>query len=89
MKFSKVKDNAYIDSVKEVNNKDSKFKVGEDDRTFLLKDIFVIDLKKFLWLKKLKIQFHGHMLSVILMAKKLLEHFIKINCKKKTNKNLE
>ena len=48
MKFSKVKHNAYIDSIKEVNNKDPKFKVGDNDRTFLLKDIFVIDLKKFL-----------------------------------------
>ena len=30
-------------------------------KTFLLKDTLQIDLKKFLLLVKLKIQFHGHM----------------------------
>ena len=53
--------------------------------TFLLKDILQIGLKKFLWLKKIKIQFHGHMLLMILMAKKLYEK----KCKKQINKNLE
>ena len=42
-----------------------------------LEEIFVI--------KEVEIQFHGHML----MMRKLLEHFMKKNCKKQTNKNLE
>ena len=31
----------------------------------------------------------GHMLLLILMVKKLLEHFMKKNCKRLINKNLE
>ena len=58
-------------------------------KIFLLKDIHQIGLKKFLLLVKLKIQFHGHMLLMILMAKKLLEHFMKKNCKRLISKNLE
>ena len=38
-------------------------------------------LKKFLWLKKLKVLYRGLMLLMILTAKKLLELFRKINCK--------
>ena len=69
-----VKDNTYIDSGKEVNDNDPKFKVGDHVRiskhkTFLLKAILQIGLKKFLLLKKLKIQFHGHMSLMILMVK--------------------
>ena len=36
-----------------------------------------IGLKKFLWLKKLKILCRGHMLLVIPMKKKSLERFMK------------
>ena len=43
-------------------------------------EIFVI--------KKIKILFHGHMLLMILMVKKLLAHFRKKNCKKLISKNL-
>ena len=39
-------------------------------------------LRKFLWLKKLKILVHGHMVSVILSMKESLERFAKKNCKK-------
>ena len=35
-----VKDNAYIDSTKEVNDKDSKFKVGDHVRVSKYKNIF-------------------------------------------------
>ena len=47
------KDNTYIDSIKEVNDKDPKFKVGDHVRiskykTFLLKDILQIGQKKLL-----------------------------------------
>ena len=49
----------------------------QNKKTFLLKDILQIGLKKFLYLKKFKIQFNGHMLFMILMLKKLLEYFMK------------
>ena len=58
-------------------------------KTFLLKDILQIGQKKFLLLIKLKIQFLGLMLLVIWMVKKLLEVFMKKNCKKLVKKNLE
>ena len=47
-------------------------------KTFLLKTIFQISLKKILLLKKLKTLFHGPMLLVILKTKKI----VKKNCKK-------
>ena len=46
-------------------------------KIFLLKDIHQIGLKKSLLLVKLKIQFHGHMLLMISVVKKLLKHFMK------------
>ena len=57
-------------------------------KTFLLKDILQIGLKKFLWLKKLKILFHGDMLLMISMVKKLVEQFMKNNDQKQINKDL-
>ena len=75
-KRADVKDNAYIDSNKEVND------VDQNSKKPLLKDIIQIGLKKYLWLKKLKIKFRGHMLLMISMVKKLLEHFMKKNYKK-------
>ena len=87
MKPANVKDNTYIDSKKGVNDKDPKFKVGDHVRIskykkFLLKDARQISLKKLLLLVKLKIQFHGHMLLMISMVKKLLEPFVKKNSKR-------
>ena len=61
----------------------------QNTKTFLLKDMLQIGQKKFLLLIKLKIQFLGLMLLVIWMVKKLLEVFMKKNCKKLTKKNLE
>ena len=94
MKPVDIKDNTYIDSKKEVNDKDPKFKVGDHIqiskyKNFLLKDTHQIGLKKFLLLVKLKMQSHGHMLLIISMMKKLLEHFMKKNYKRLSNKNLE
>ena len=82
MKPIEVKDNTYNDYIKEVNDKDPKFKVDDHLRmskykVFLLKDILQIGLKNVLWLKKLKVLFHSHMLLMILMLKKLLAHFLK------------
>ena len=94
MKPADVKDYTYIDFNKEVNDKDPKFKIGDYARTskyknIVLNDILQIGLKKSLRLKRLKILFHGHMLLEILLMKKLLEHFMKKNCKKQIKKNLE
>ena len=54
--------------------------------------MFQIGLKKFLWLKKVKILVFGHMLLATLETKKLLEHFSKKKKKKKdwkSSKKLE
>ena len=90
MKPVDVKDNTYNDFKKEINDKDPKFKVGDHVRIskYTPKDTHQTGLKKFLLLVKLKIQFHGHMLLMISMMKKLLEHFMKKNYKRLTNKNL-
>ena len=58
-------------------------------KTFLLKDILQIGQRKFLLLVKLKIQFLGLMLLMIRMEKKLLEVFMKKNCKRLIKKSLE
>ena len=60
----------------------------QNTKAFLQKDIFQIGLKKFLQLKKLKIQFYGYMLLMISTLKKLLKHFMKKNYKKQINKDL-
>ena len=69
-------------SIKKITNKILNLKLViilkyQNTKTFLLKDILQIGLKKFLWFRKLKMLCHGHML---LMTKKLLEHFMKKNC---------
>ena len=58
-------------------------------KIFLQKVTLQIGLKKFLWLKKLKILCPELMLLMISMEKKLLEHFTKNNCKKQIKKSLE
>ena len=58
-------------------------------KTFSLNDTHQIGLKKFLLLIKSKIQFLGLMLLMVLMVKKLVEVFMKNNCKKQIKMNLE
>ena len=82
MKPIDVKLKTYIDSSKETNDKDPKFKI-KNIKLFLQKVTLQIGLNKFFSLKQLKILCHGHMLLMILMEKKLLERFTKTNCKKK------
>ena len=89
MKPINVKDNTYFN-----NDKDRKFKVGDHVRiskykNILLKAILQIGQKKYLLLQKLKIQFHGLMLLMIETVKKLLEHFMKENCKRPIRTNSE
>ena len=80
MKPVDVKGNTYIDS----NDKNRKFKVGDH-----LKGICQIGQDKYLLLRKLKALYHGHMLLMTLMVKKLLVLFIKMNCKRLIEKSLE
>ena len=61
----------------------------QSTKTFLVKDILQIGQKKFLLLINLKVQFLGLMLLVTSMVKKLLEVFMKKNCKKLVKKSLE
>ena len=70
MKPIDVKDNAYVNTDKKINNKDPKFKVGDRVRISKYKNIFAkgytpICLKRYLLLKELKILFLGHMLLMI------------------------
>ena len=86
-----VKDDTYIDFKKEVNDRDPKFKIGDNVRFSKYKNIFA---KGFTpnWSEEVfgisKIQFHGHMLLMISMVKNLLEHFMKKNSKRLIKKNL-
>ena len=92
MKPIDVKDNTYVDSKKEVNDKDPNLKLEImseflSTKIFLQKNTHQTGLKKFL--VKLKMQFHRQMLLRILMMKKLQEHFMKKNCKRLIKKNYE
>ena len=88
MKPIDVKDNTYIDFGKKANDNDPKFKVGDHVRISKYKNIFAKGYtpnwseEVFVIKKKLKIQFHGHMLLMMLMVKKLLAHFMKKNSKR-------
>ena len=56
MKPVDAKPNTYIDSWKEINNKDPKFKIGyivPISKIFLQKAVFQIGQKKLFWLKTL------------------------------------
>ena len=97
MKVVDVKSNAYIDSIKKINNKDPKLKIlmilleYQNIKIFLQKVTLQIGLNKFLSLKKLlfKIVCCGHMLLTILREKKLFVRIMKTHCKKQIKKNLE
>ena len=94
MKPIDVKDNTYINISKEVNDKDPKFKIGDHVRISKYKNVFAKGYtpdwsEEIFVILKLKIQFHGHMLLIILMVKKLLKHSMKKNCKRLIRKNLE
>ena len=92
MKPVDVKDNTYIDFKKEINNKDCKFKVDDHVRISKYNNIFtkghMPNWSEEILLRKLKILCHGHMLLMILMVKKLLVHFMKMNNKVLSKMNL-
>ena len=90
MKPIEVKDNTYIDSIKEVNDKDPKFKVGDHVRISKYKNIFATGYmpnwsEEVLIISNIK---NTIILLMISMVKKLLEHFMKKNYKKQINKDL-
>ena len=94
MKPIDIKDNTYVDSKKEVNDKDPKFKVGDHVRIFQYNNIFAKGCmpnwsEDALVIKKLKVQYHRPMLLMILVVWKLLEHFMKKNFKRPIKKNSE
>ena len=72
MRLVYVKDNTYIDSGEEINDKEH-----QNTKIFLEKATPQIGLKNFLWLRKLKILCHKHMLLMILMVKKMQKRFMK------------
>ena len=81
MKPVDVNDNTYIDSMKfHCNDKDLRFKVGNH--------VKISKYKTFLHAKLVWRSFHGHMLLMIQMAMKLLEHSMKKNYKRLISKNL-
>ena len=89
-----VTDDSCAEYNEDSNKKDPKFNFGDHFRISKYKNIFAkgyapIGQKKFLLLVKLKIQFRGLMLLMTGVVKKLLEVFMKKNCKKLVKKNLE
>ena len=81
MKSIDVKSSRYSGSSKDINNINIIITLilleYQNINIFLQKVTLQIGLKKFLWLKKLKILCRGHMLLMILIGKKLLERFQK------------
>ena len=63
MKPVDIKVNTYIDSMKLLSFKEVMIKI--QNLKLVVKDTHQIDLKRFFYLKKLKIYFHGHMLLMI------------------------
>ena len=89
LKWSIFKSNIKVFHIKEVDDKDPKFKVGDHIRISKYKNIFVKGYtpncsELVFVIKGVKILFHGHVLLTISMVKKLLEHFIKRTTKKKS-----
>ena len=75
--MTSISKNVHIDELDEI--------IGDK----LEKAMFQIDLKKFLWLKKLKTLCSEHMLLVMLTEKKFGGYFTRKSCKKSIKKSLE
>ena len=86
MKHVDVKSNTYIDSDKEINEKDPKFKIGDTVKISKYQNIFEKGYTsnwsdEVFVMKKVKNTVPKTLL-MILMGKELLELFMKRNCKK-------
>ena len=79
MKPFDVKSDIYIDPSKETNDKNPKFKIGNNVRISIYKNVF----------SKVEKLYREHILLMVLKDKKLLEHFTKTSCKNQIQKNLE
>ena len=93
MKLVVVTDNTYINAKKEINDKDPKFKVGDYVRISKYKNTFAKGYtpnwsEEIFLINRIKIQYHGHMLLMILMLKKLFVLFMKKHYRAQINKNL-
>ena len=93
MKPIDVTDDSYAKYNEDFNKKAPKFKVGDHARISKYKNIFAKgynpNWSEVLVINKIKIQLLGLMLLVTWVVKKLLEVFMKKNCKKLVKKNLE
>ena len=94
MKPIDVTRDSYAEYNENLNKKDPKFKVGHHVRISKYKNIFAKGhtpnwLEKIFVIREIKMQFLGLILLVTLIVKKLLEVFMKKNCKKTIKKNLE
>ena len=96
MKSVDVKDHLFIESINDINDKDLKFKVDDHARISKYKNIFAKGYppnwsEEVFVINKLRILFHGNMLLMIIIEKKILEHFMKKNCNRqiKIKRNLE
>ena len=84
----------YIDSNKEIKNKDPRFIINDTVIISKYKSVFAKGYtpnwsEEVFWLKKLRTLFRGHILLVVLTGKMLLERFKKMNCKEQIKINLE
>ena len=91
MKAVDVKDNVHFDPSKDITDKDPKFKIGDHVRISKHKNVFAKGYtpdwsEDVLAIKEVKLQFHGDMLLIISMVKKLLKHFMKKKYKIKLTK---
>ena len=94
MKPVDVKTSTYIESSKEINYQDPKFKIDDVVRISKYKNNFEKGYasncsEEIFAIKKVKKLFRGHMLLVILKQKKLFERFTKKNCRKQIKNRLE
>ena len=94
MEPTDIEDNTYIDFKKEVNDKDPKFKVGDHVKISTYKNIFAKEYmtnwsEKVFLVSKIKNTVPWAYVIMILIVKKLLEHFMKKNYKRLIKKNLE
>ena len=92
MKPVDVRPSTYIKSSKEINYQDPKSKISDIVRISKYENILAKGYvpnwsEEVFVIKKLKTLFRGHMLLVILKAKKVLESFTKKNSKKQTKKS--
>ena len=93
MKLTDVEDNTYINIDKEVNDQDPKFQVGDHVRISKYKKTFVAKGYTPNWYEEIFVIKESKntvpWTLMILMVKKLMELFMKKNCKRQIKKNLE